>query len=183
MDDAPAVGKGHRIAHLAENQQQAVQCIVSQHVRFLTAQPVEDRLEGAALHHLHGVEQRHAVLPHDVVDRHDVGMRQHRQHLRLPQKPLPRRVALLRLQMHHLDGDRPLQFRIARLEDAGHPAACDLLPHLIIVGPRRWRRHRHGLRLQPGIDDRGLKIVVQGVGTHFSARAACSSAISSATSA
>ena len=147
MDDAPAVRKGDGVADLAENEQQAIQREVAQGRGILAAQIVQDGLERAALHELHRVEKRRSIFPHDVVDGHDVRMRELREHLGLAQETQAHLRVGIRAGVHDFHGDGAREFRILRGENAAHAAARDLGADAVILrAEHRRAHHRGGLR-------------------------------------
>ena len=140
MQHALAVGEGDGVADFAENRQQAVERVVAEGFGHLFAQIGEDGVERAAFDPLHRIEQRLAVLPHDVVDGHDVGMRQLGQYLGLAQKTLPHAGVRVRLQQHDLDGHGAVELGIMCLQHTAHATGGDLRAELVVLhAERRWR--------------------------------------------
>lgn len=138
MQHALAVGEGDGVADFAEDAEQAREWEVAESFGDFFAQIGEDGLQRAAFDELHRVEQRQAVLPHDVVDGHDVRMRELREHLGLAQKALPHAGVRIRFQQHHLDGHGAVQLPIPSLQHTAHAAAGDLRPELVVLHAERW---------------------------------------------
>ena len=138
MKHTLAVGKGNGVTDLAEDVEQACQWVIAQGVGVFFTQIVKDGLQGAALDELHRVEQRHAVLPHDVVNRHNVGMRQLCEHLSFAQETGAHVGVRIGLQQHDLDGHGAVELAVGRLQHTAHAAGGDLLAESVVVRAERW---------------------------------------------
>jgi len=71
-------------------------------------------------------EEDDAITLIDLVDRHDVGMRQLRGRARLTQKTIADLGRLRERRWKHLDGDGPIELGVDRSIDDAHAAASDL---------------------------------------------------------
>ena len=91
---------------------------------------VDPLLERGARDELHHQVGQPLPLVHRV-DRHDVLVADRRRGPGLAGEPLPGRAAGGKLRCQHLDGDRPVQRRVERLEDDPHAPFAQHLEHAI----------------------------------------------------
>jgi hypothetical protein len=90
MEDSPAVGVGHRVAHAHERTQQLPQFQAPRRTTIAPLVVSPGGLgEGAAADETHGVEGLLVGAAADLVDRHDAGVLQLSGHLRLTQEARP----------------------------------------------------------------------------------------------
>ena len=132
VDDAGAMGGGHRLCDLAAERDHVIdrQCAARQSI-----------LEGLALEVLHDQEV-HAVLGADVVERADVRMAELRDRPRLAPQPLTQQRILGELPRQHLDRHLALEARVARAIDLSHAALAAQRHDLVGTQASAWcQRH------------------------------------------
>jgi hypothetical protein len=148
------MGKGDSIAHPGENRQQALQPELPQGFPIPARQIIQHCFQRAPLHQLHGVKQRLALLPDDIMDRHDIGVLQHGEDAHLAQEALADPGIIIRIQRHQFRRHRPLEFTIHGLDHRRHASVGDFLPQFIIVSAHFrfsgrvavcWRSGFHGI--------------------------------------
>ena len=131
MNDALVVGAGQRVQHL----QHDADGVGNGH----HGSGVERLAQARAMDELHGDEGL-ALVQGEVVDRHDVGMGAARGGLGFAPETLDvvgAGAAAHQLGRDQLDGDRPADVGVMRLEDLAHAADADEIFHDIPADPGR----------------------------------------------
>ena len=132
VNHAARVRKRHGIAHLAEHPEQPPDAVLLRRVRHAVADVLEDGLQRAALHELHRVKRAALVVRTEVVDRHDVRMRQLREHGGLAHEAPAFLLRGRRPELHHLERDGAGELRVVHLHHMAHAPAPDEFAHAVL---------------------------------------------------
>ena len=150
VDDTAAVGKVERLCHLAHD---ARRLLETERAFALDARP--QRLAGDVRHHEVGLVWRMGIALDGarVQEGQDLGMREARDHLDLPQESLDGKLRS-EVWQEHLDGDVSAVPFVVRQVDARHPASTDLALDAIAARQRCGQAVRDGHE-SPGVCARG----------------------------